>query len=65
MSTKKPALISSIKEILSHYWGYLFINSDYFSSFFSIVQNDSGKFVDIIWTSISIIILHALTTNTF
>lgn len=33
MSTKKPALISSIKEILSHYWGYLFINSDYFSSF--------------------------------
>lgn len=33
MSTKKPALISSIKEILSYYWGYLFINSDYFSSF--------------------------------
>lgn len=33
MSTKKAALISSIKEILSHYWGYLFINSDYFSSF--------------------------------
>lgn len=33
MSTKKPALVSSIKEILSHYWGYLFINSDYFSSF--------------------------------
>lgn len=55
MSTKEPALISSIKEILRCYWGYLFINSDYFSFlFFFFVQNDLAKFVDISGTSILI-----------
>lgn len=64
MSTKKPALISSIKEILRCYWGYLFINSDYFSFLFFFLFKMTWPNL---WISVGLLYwsIFAKTTHTF